>query len=71
MGDISGNTIYRGKNKRARVFKGITLKDLCGSKISISKMSCIENGKVKADKELLAYIADKIGIEFNYLIVSI
>ncbi|MBW6408649.1 helix-turn-helix domain-containing protein [Clostridium weizhouense] len=55
------------KIKRARIFKGITLKDLCGNKISISKMSCIENGKVKADKELLTYIADKIGIDLNYL----
>ncbi|GAA0077498.1 helix-turn-helix transcriptional regulator [Clostridium sp. CTA-5] len=55
------------KIKRARIFKGITLKDLCGNKISISKMSCIENGKVKADKDLLTYIADKIGIDLNYL----
>ena len=40
------------KIKRARIYKGITLKDLCEDKISISKMSCIENGKVKADKEI-------------------
>ncbi|SFC27461.1 helix-turn-helix transcriptional regulator [Clostridium uliginosum] len=55
------------KIKRARIFKGITLKDLCKSKISISKMSCIENGKVKADEELLNYIANNIGIDLNYL----
>lgn len=59
------------KIKRARIFKGITLKDLCGTKISISKMSCIENGKVKADKELLEYISEKIGIELNYLIQDV
>lgn len=59
------------KIKRARIFKGITLKDLCENKISISKMSCIENGKVKADKELLGYIADKIGIELNYLMEDV
>ena len=50
------------KIKRARVYKGITLKELCGDKISISKMSCIENGKVKADDEILKYIAKKIYI---------
>ncbi|SHH93152.1 hypothetical protein [Clostridium intestinale] len=36
------------KIKRARIYKGITLKELCGDKISISKMSCIENEKIKA-----------------------
>ena len=38
------------KIKRSRIYKGITLKELCGDKISISKMSCIENGKIKADE---------------------
>ncbi|MFT8349364.1 transcriptional regulator [Clostridium saccharoperbutylacetonicum] len=55
------------KIKRARIFKGITLKELCGNKISIAKMSCIENGKIKADKELLKYIAEKIEIDLDYL----
>lgn len=55
------------KIKRARIFKGITLKELCGHKISIAKMSCIENGKIKADKELLKYIAEKIEIDLDYL----
>ena len=41
------------KIKRARIYKGITLKELCKDKISISKMSCIENGKVKADSETI------------------
>ena len=35
------------KIKRARVYQGITLKELCSDEISISKMSCIENGKIK------------------------
>ena len=34
------------KIKRARVYQGITLKELCSDEISISKMSCIENGKI-------------------------
>ena len=59
------------KIKRARIFKGITLKELCQDKISIAKMSCIENGKVKADRELLEYIADKIEIDVDYLLEDV
>ena len=44
------------KIKRARIYQGITLKELCGNKVSISKMSCIENGKIKADKDILEII---------------
>lgn len=56
------------KIKRARVYQGVTLKELCGDKVSISKMSCIENGKIKADKEILEYISNKLGIDYNYLV---
>ena len=59
------------KIKRSRVYKGITLKDLCGDKISISKMSCIENGKVKADKDIIKYISNKIGVDFEYLLQDV
>ena len=59
------------KIKRARIFKGITLKELCENRISIAKMSCIENGKIKADKELLKYISDKIEIDLEYLIEDV
>lgn len=59
------------KIKRARIFKGITLKELCENKISIAKMSCIENGKVKADTELLEYVAKKIEIDFDYLVEDV
>lgn len=61
----------REKIKRARIYKGITLKELCGDKISISKMSCIENGKVKADEDILKYVSDKLDIDFNYLIQDV
>ena len=56
------------KIKRARVYKGITLKELCSDEISISKMSCIENGKIKADSEVLQYISKKYFsyIEYTY-----
>lgn len=59
------------KIKRARIFKGITLKQLSENRISIAKMSCIENGKIKADKELLKYISEKIEIDLNYLIEDV
>jgi tetratricopeptide (TPR) repeat protein len=59
------------KIKRARIFKGITLKELCENRISIAKMSCIENGKIKADKELLKYISEKIEIDLEYLIEDV
>ena len=59
------------KIKRARVYKGITLKELCGDKISISKMRCIENGKVKADDEILKYITKKIESPYSYLVKDV
>lgn len=59
------------KIKRARIYKGITLKELCKDKISISKMSCIENGKVKADNDTIRYISDIIQVDYNYLIQDI
>lgn len=59
------------KIKRARIYKGITLKDLCEDKISISKMSCIENGKVKADKDIVQFIATKIELDYDYLIQDV
>lgn len=59
------------KIKRARIYKGITLKELCGEEISISKMSCIENGKIKADDECLKYISDKLQIDHSYLVQDV
>lgn len=59
------------KIKRSRVYKGITLKELCGDKISISKMSCIENGKIKADEQAIKYIADKLQVDYSYLVQDV
>jgi len=55
------------KIKRARIYKGYTLKDLCFGKISVSKMSCIENNKVNLEPEVLEFIAQKLDIDVNYL----
>ena len=59
------------KIKRARIYKRITLKELCGEEISLSKMSCIENGKIKADDECLKYISDKLQIDYSYLVQDV
>ncbi|MDP4088133.1 MAG: helix-turn-helix transcriptional regulator [Bacillota bacterium] len=58
------------KIKRARIYKGLTLKDLCGDKLSVSKLSCIENDKIKAEPETLRFISEKLGIGFDYLTES-
>lgn len=59
------------KIKRSRIYKGITLKELCEDKISISKMSCIENGKIDADRKTLEFIADKLDLKLEYLIEDV
>ena len=59
------------KIKRARIYKGITLKELCGDRVSISKMSCIENGKIKAETDILEYISAKLLIDLDYLLKDV
>ena len=34
-------------------------------------MSCIENGKIKADDECLKYISDKLQIDYSYLVQDV
>ena len=34
-------------------------------------MSCIENGKIKADKDILEYIADKLSLDYSYLVKDV
>ncbi|GAA0181201.1 helix-turn-helix transcriptional regulator [Clostridium sediminicola] len=52
------------KIKRARVYKGLTLKNLCGKDLSVSKLSCIENGKVKPEEWILKTLSKKLGIDY-------
>lgn len=59
------------KIKRIRIYHGVTLKELCGDKVSISKMSCIENGKIKADKDILEYVSKKLNIDYDYLVSDV
>ncbi|MBV4420286.1 helix-turn-helix domain-containing protein [Clostridium tyrobutyricum] len=59
------------KIRRIRIYKGLTLKDLCSNRISISKMSCIENEKIKPDDSILKFIADKFDVDVEYLKQSI
>lgn len=58
------------KIKRARIYKGVTLKELCKSDISISKMSCIENDKVKADEWILEMVAERLELNIEYLLYN-
>ncbi|AJA47530.1 hypothetical protein CPAST_c14510 [Clostridium pasteurianum DSM 525 = ATCC 6013] len=55
------------KIKRTRIYKGYTLKDICEEKISVSKMSCIENGKIKPEDWILELISNKLGMDIEYL----
>lgn len=58
------------KIRRTRVYKGLTLKEICMDDISVSKLSCIENDKTKADKEILKLIAKRLDIDLKYLLVD-
>lgn len=55
------------KIKRARIYKGYTLKDICCDKISISKMSCIENGKIDPEGWVIDLVAKKLEADADYL----
>jgi transcriptional regulator with XRE-family HTH domain len=55
------------KIKRTRIYKGYTLREMCNDKISVSKMSCIENNKVMAEPWILELISKKLDIDVEYL----
>ena len=55
------------KIKRTRIYKGYTLREICDDKISVSKMSCIENNKVMAEPWILELISKKLDIDVEYL----
>jgi transcriptional regulator with XRE-family HTH domain len=55
------------KIKRTRIYKGYTLREICDDKISVSKMSCIENDKVMAEPWILELISEKLDIDVQYL----
>ncbi|MBU3175351.1 transcriptional regulator [Clostridium estertheticum] len=55
------------KIKRSRIYKGYTLKQICDDKISVSKMSCIENNKVIAEPWVLELISKELDIDLGYL----
>jgi len=55
------------KIKRTRIYKGFTLREMCDDKISVSKMSCIENNKVMAEPWVLELISKKLDIDITYL----
>ena len=55
------------KIKRSRIYKGYTLREICDDKISVSKMSCIENNKVIAEPWILELISKELDIDIEYL----
>lgn len=55
------------KIRRSRIYKGLTLKDVCENRISVSKMSCIENGKIKAEDWIINFVAEKLDLSVDYL----
>jgi len=55
------------KIKRSRIYKGYTLREICDDKISVSKMSCIENNKVMAEPWILELVSKKLDIDLEYL----
>ncbi|MGH4123119.1 MAG: helix-turn-helix domain-containing protein [Clostridium sp.] len=55
------------KIKRTRIYKGYTLREMCDDKISVSKMSCIENNKVMAEPWVIELISKKLDIDIAYL----
>jgi transcriptional regulator with XRE-family HTH domain len=56
------------KIRRARIMKGCTLKDVCKDRISVSKLSCIEKGKMPAKSLELEFIAKELELPLSYLL---
>lgn len=54
------------KIRRARIYKGLTLRELCSDKLSVSKLSCIENNKIKPDSQIIKYLADRLNMNIEY-----
>lgn len=58
------------KIRRARIMKGFTLKDVCKDRISVSKLSCIEKGKMPPKSWELEFIAQELDLPLEYLAQS-
>lgn len=56
------------KNKRREL--GLTLKDLAGERVTPAQLSYVETDKCKPSLDLLEYIAEKLGLEMDYLLES-
>lgn len=52
--------------KRIRIFKNLTLKEVCNDNLSVSKLSCIENNKILPSDDVLKYLSDFFSIELSY-----
>ncbi|MDR0879655.1 MAG: helix-turn-helix domain-containing protein [Clostridioides sp.] len=56
------------KIKKLRKRKNMTLKDLAGDRITAAQISHIERDKSNTSYDLLEYLADKLGVNVEYLL---
>lgn len=55
------------KIKRARIYSGLTLKDISSEVISISKLSGIENNKIEPEDRIIRYLGRKLNLSEDYI----
>ncbi|MFA6940394.1 MAG: hypothetical protein WCQ54_05340 [Clostridiaceae bacterium] len=55
------------KIKRARIYNGLTLKDISSDIISISKLSGIENNKIMPEDKIIRYLSTRLNLAEDYI----
>jgi transcriptional regulator with XRE-family HTH domain len=55
------------KIKRARIYNGLTLKDISSDLISISKLSGIENDKIEPENDIIKYLSCRLDLSEEYI----
>lgn len=55
------------KIKRARIYNGLTLKDVSSDIISISKLSGIENNKILPENKIVKYLSSRLNLSEDYI----
>ncbi|MDV3429384.1 MAG: helix-turn-helix domain-containing protein [Bacillota bacterium] len=55
------------KIKRARIYNGLTLKDISSDIVSISKLSGIENNKILPEDKIIEYLSSRLNLSEDYI----
>ena len=55
------------KIKRARIYNGLTLKDISSDIISISKLSGIENNKIMPEDKIIKYLSSRLNLSEDFI----